>query len=135
DITDLGELGRLDLDERRAGELGQAAGDLRLADAGRADHENIFRQILLVHLFVELLPAPAIAQGNGDGALGVALADDVPVKFGHDLAGGDGAHLLESSLSMPSLSWVSTQIWAEMAMALREIVSASRSVGSSARAA
>src|SRR5262249_62097280 len=34
DITDLGELGGLDLDERRAGELGKAAGDLGLADAG-----------------------------------------------------------------------------------------------------
>ena len=36
DVADLGELGRLDLEERRAGELGEAARDLGLAAAGRA---------------------------------------------------------------------------------------------------
>src|ERR1700722_13138127 len=35
DITDFGEFRRLDLEERRAGELGQAPGNLGLADAGR----------------------------------------------------------------------------------------------------
>ena len=50
DIADLGELGRLDLDERRAGELGQAARDLGLADAGRADHQDVLGQHLLAQL-------------------------------------------------------------------------------------
>ena len=36
DVADLGELGRLDLDERRIGEPRQAARDFRLAHAGRA---------------------------------------------------------------------------------------------------
>ena len=36
DVADLGELGRLDLDERRVGEPRQAARDLGLAHAGRA---------------------------------------------------------------------------------------------------
>ena len=87
DIADLGEFGGLDLDEGRAGELGEAARDLRLADAGRADHQDVLGQHLLAHLLVELLAPPAIAQGDGDGALGVALADDVAVELGDDLAG------------------------------------------------
>jgi hypothetical protein len=36
DVADLGELGRLDLDEGRVGEARQAARDLGLADSGRA---------------------------------------------------------------------------------------------------
>ncbi len=86
DIADLGELRRLDLDEGRAGELRQAAGDLGLADAGRADHEDVLGQNLLAHLAFQLLAAPAVAQRNGDGALRVVLADDVAVEFGNDLA-------------------------------------------------
>ena len=81
DIADLGEFGGLDLDEGCAGELGETARDLRLADARRADHQNILGQHLLAHLVIELLAAPAIAQGDGDGALGVALADDVAVEL------------------------------------------------------
>ena len=92
DIADLGEFGGLDLDEGRAGELGEAARDLRLADAGRADHQDVLGQHLLAHLLVELLAPPAIAQGDGDGALGVALADDVAVELGDDLAGGEAGH-------------------------------------------
>ncbi len=87
DIADLGELGGLDLEEGRAGELGEAARDLRLADAGRADHEDVLGQHLLAHLAFEPLTAPAVAQRDGDGALGVALADDMAVKLGDDLAG------------------------------------------------
>ena len=64
DIADLGELGGLDLDEGRARELGEAARDLRLADAGRADHQNVLGQHLLAHLVIELLAAPAIAQAR-----------------------------------------------------------------------
>ena len=86
DIADLGELGRFDLDEGRACELGEAARDLGLADAGRADHQDVLGQDLLAQLIVELLAAPAVAQRNGDGALGVALADDVAVELGNDLA-------------------------------------------------
>ena len=87
DIADLGELGGLDLDEGRAGELGEAPRDLGLADAGRADHQDVLGQDLLAQLLVELLAAPAVAERNGDGALGVALADDVAVELGDDLAG------------------------------------------------
>ena len=87
DIADLGELGRLDLHEGRVGELGETARDFRLADAGRPDHQDILRQHLLAHGFGELLAAPAVAERDGDGALGVLLADDMTVEFGNDLAG------------------------------------------------
>ena len=37
---------------------------------------------------VELLPPPAIADGDGDGPLGRVLADDVAIEFGDDLSRG-----------------------------------------------
>ena len=103
DVADLGELGGLDLDEGRAGELGESSRDLGLADAGRPDHQDILRQHLLAQLIVELLPAPAIAQRNGHGTLGVALADDVAVELRDDLAWGESrscGYDFDSRLSM-----------------------------------
>ena len=67
--------------------LRQAARDLGLADAGRPDHQDVLRHHLFAHLAFELLAAPAVAQRDGDGALGVLLADDEAVEFGNDLAG------------------------------------------------
>ena len=81
DITHLGELGRLDLDERRIGQMRQAAGDLGFADTGRADHQDVFGRDFDPHIFIHLHPAPAVAQGDGHGALGVRLADNVFVQF------------------------------------------------------
>ncbi len=92
DIADLGEFGRLNLQEWRAGELGEAARNLGLAAAGRPDHQDVFRQHLLAHRAFEAKPPPAVAQGDGDGALGVMLADDETVEFGDDLAGGKISH-------------------------------------------
>ena len=92
DITDLGELGRLDLEERCAGEAGQAARDFGLADAGRADHQDVLRQHLFAQLVVELEPPPAVAQRDRDRALGVVLADDEAVELGDDFAGGEVGH-------------------------------------------
>ena len=92
DVADLGELRRLDLQERRAGELGEPPRDLGLAHAGRTDHQDVLRQHLLAQLLVELQPPPAIAQRDGDRALGVALADDEAVELGDDLARGKGGH-------------------------------------------
>src|SRR5690606_36432732 len=63
-----------------------------LADAGRPDHQDVLRHHLFAHLAVELLAAPAVAQGDGHGALGVLLADDVAVELGNDLAGGKSGH-------------------------------------------
>ena len=72
DVADLGELGRLDLDEGRIGEPRQAPRDLGLADAGRPDHQDVLGRDLLAQRLGHLLAAPAIAQRDGDRALGVA---------------------------------------------------------------
>jgi hypothetical protein len=50
DIADLGELGRLDLDEWRVGQLRQAAADLGLAAAGGADHQDVLGRHLVAQL-------------------------------------------------------------------------------------
>ena len=93
-IADLGELGRLDLDERRIGQFRQAARDLGLADPGGADHQDVLRVDLLAKLRLQLPPPPAVAQGHGDRPLGVALGDDEAVKLGDDLAGGQVGHFI-----------------------------------------
>ena len=64
DIADLGELGGLDLEERRLGQPREAAGDLGLAAAGRADHQDVLGQHLVAQRVVELLAAPAVAQAQ-----------------------------------------------------------------------
>ena len=92
DIADFGELGGFDLDERRAGEFGEPPRDLGLADAGRPDHQDVFRQHFLAQIAGELQPPPAVAQRDRDRALGVGLADDEAVEFGYDFAGRKVGH-------------------------------------------
>ncbi len=92
DIADLGEFRGLDLDERRAGELGQPPRDLGLADAGRPDHQDVLRQHLVAQVAGELQPPPAIAQRDRYRALGVGLADDEAVEFGNDFTGREVGH-------------------------------------------
>ena len=87
DIADFGELGRLDLDERRVGELRQPPADLGLAAAGRADHQDVLGRHLVAQLGAELLAPPAVAQRDRDRALGVVLADDMLVERGDDRLG------------------------------------------------
>ncbi|KAJ0343644.1 hypothetical protein COL154_014076, partial [Colletotrichum chrysophilum] len=84
DIADLGELGRLDLDEGRTGQFGEPPRDFRLADAGRTDHQDVFRHHLVAQVFGQLLAAPAVPERDRDGALGVLLADDEPVQLRDD---------------------------------------------------
>jgi hypothetical protein len=48
--------------------------------------------LVVTHGRVELHAAPAVAQGDGDGALGLVLADDVAVELADDLAGGQFGH-------------------------------------------
>ena len=92
DIADLGEFRRLDLEKRRSGELGQSTGDLGLAAAGRADHQDVLRRDFLAQWPHELLTAPAVPQGNSDRTLGIMLADDEPVEFRDDFAGRESCH-------------------------------------------
>ena len=92
DIADLGEFCRLDLEERRLRQPGQATGDLGLAAAGRADHQDVLRRYLLAQLGGQLLAPPAIAQGDRHGALGVVLADDKAVELGNNFARAESGH-------------------------------------------
>ena len=86
DVADLGELARLDLEERGAGEPGQPAGDLRLADAGGPHHQDVLGRNVLGGFGIDLLAPPPVAHGDRHRALGVLLADDVAVERGDDLA-------------------------------------------------
>jgi hypothetical protein len=88
DVADLGELGRLDLDEGRAREPRQAARDLRLAHAGGADQHDVLGRDLVAHRRRDLLPPPAVAQRDRDRALGRLLADDVAIQLLDDRARG-----------------------------------------------
>ena len=74
--------------------LREPARDLGLADAGRADHQDVLRHHLLAQLLVELQPPPAVAQRDRDGALGVVLADDEAVELGNDFARRKVGHAL-----------------------------------------
>ncbi len=80
-IADFGELRSFHFEEGRVGELGQAAGNFSFAHAGGPDHDDVFGDYFFGQVGGKLLPAHAIAQGNGDGALGVLLADDMLVQF------------------------------------------------------
>ena len=99
DIADLGKLRCLDLEERRIGQLGEPARNLRLADAGWADHEDVLRQHLLAHVVLELLPAPAIAKRNCHGPFRVGLADDEPVELRDDFPRGEVCHVVFPSVT------------------------------------
>ena len=59
----------------------QTPGDLGLADAGGADQDDVFGRDFVPEVFGHLLPAPAVAQGDGHRAFGLVLADDVLVQF------------------------------------------------------
>ena len=88
DVANLGELGCFNLDERRFRESRQTTRYLGFADTRRADHQNVLRRDLAAQRLVDLHAAPAIAQRNGDGTLGLILADDVFVQFLDDFSGG-----------------------------------------------
>src|SRR5262249_55319613 len=137
DIADLGEFGCLDLDEGSVCQPRQPPCDLGLADTGRADHQDVLRHHLFAQAGFELLASPPVAESDGDGALGLALSDDVAIELRDNFARREVAHSVVpvSRLSTPSLSLVRTQISAAMAIARRAIVSASKVLSASARAA
>src|SRR5207253_844327 len=85
DVADFGKLRGFDFEKGRVREARQTAGNLGFADAGRADHDDIFGNDILRHIGGQLLPADAVAQGDGDGALGGVLADDILVQLGNNL--------------------------------------------------
>src|SRR5437879_1411447 len=106
DVAHFGELGRLDLDERRVGEPRQATGNFGLAHARRADQQDVLRRDLLTQRLGHLQAPPAVAQRDRDRALRSALPDDVLVELVHDLRRRHAAHAVfqvHSSTSM--LRW------------------------------
>ena len=106
DVADLGELGGFDLDEGSADEAGQAAGDLGLADAGGADHEDVLGHDLGAQLGRKLLSAPAVTDGDGDSAFGGILSHDIAVELGDDLSGGQLGHVRKLlAVDSPSGGW------------------------------
>src|SRR5262249_11534585 len=62
DVSDFRKLGGLDLEKRRAGELGESAGNLGLPDTRRPDHQDIFGEDFFAQSVVELQTPPAVAQ-------------------------------------------------------------------------
>ena len=97
-IADLGELGGLDLYKGRVHQFCQAAGDLGLAHAGGADHEDVLGGHFIADIVGQHGAAVTVAQGNGHGALCTVLTDDETVQFADYLAGGKhqhSAHLLK----------------------------------------
>ena len=92
DITDLGELGGLHFYERRIGQPCQTPGNLGFADPGRTNHQDVLGRDFTAQRFIHLLPAPAVAQGNGDGAFGIVLAYDVFVQLLDNFAGCHFGH-------------------------------------------
>jgi hypothetical protein len=67
--------------------------NLGLADAGRADHQDVLGVDFIAQLGRQLLAAPAVAKRHRDGALGLLLADDEAVEFRDDLARGEVGHV------------------------------------------
>ena len=92
DVAHLGELRGFHLDERRVHELGQPPGDLGLANARGADHEDVLGEHVFAQLIGQIEPPPAIANRDGDRALGLILANDVAIEGLDDLSGGHVAH-------------------------------------------
>ena len=86
DVADLSELRSLHLKERRVGQLGQAARDFSFAHAGGPDHDDVLGHDVVGEIGRQLLAALAIAQRDGNGALGGSLADDMLVELGDDFA-------------------------------------------------
>ena len=66
--------------------------------AGRPDHHDVLGGDLGAHLFTELLPAPAIAYGDGHRAFGLVLPDNVAVQLGNDPARRQVSHSNSSTV-------------------------------------
>ena len=106
DVTNFGELGGLHLQEGRIGELGKPAGNLCLADARRADHQNVLWHYLVPECALQLLSPPAVAQGDGNRALGLSLSDDMAVELRNDLTRGKVGHVFASTQAVARVSIV-----------------------------
>ena len=83
DVAGLGERGGVADGERHVEDLGERAGQERLAAAGRADQEDVALVDLDVAAAVvaEAEPLVVVVDGDGEDLLGPLLADDVLVEL------------------------------------------------------
>src|SRR6267378_2438146 len=100
DVADFGIFGSLHLNKGTAGETGQAPCNFRFADAGRTDHQNIFRQNILCDFGRKLLAAHAVAERYRNGALGGVLAHNIFVQLRDNLP---RSHVVERGKKLLSL--------------------------------
>ncbi len=132
DVTDLGKLGRLYLDKRRAHDFREPARDFGLTYARRSFHDNVLGRYFLAHGLGQHAPAIAVAERDCHGTLGFGLTDDIPVELGDDLLGGEVHYATSTTI----FELVNMQISDAMRMDSRAICSAVISVlASSARPA
>ncbi len=87
-IPYLRKLGGFHLDEGGVGQAGESPGDLRLADPGRSDHDDVLRGDLIGDLRGEFLAPHTIPQSDRHGTFGRHLPDNILIQLGHDLFGG-----------------------------------------------
>src|SRR5690606_29811199 len=92
------KFGGFHFDERCIGKLGQTPGDFSFTHPGGADHEDIFGGNFAAQRLFQLHASPAVAQCDGNGALGSLLPNDVLVQFVDDFAGGDFGHSTSNSV-------------------------------------
>ncbi len=84
-IAHFGELAGFHLQKRRVRQLGQPAGNFRLAHAGRSNHDDVLRHDVIGQIGRQLLPARPIPQRHSHGALGCPLTHHMLVQLGHNL--------------------------------------------------
>ncbi len=83
-IAYLGKLGGLHFDERSVGQFGQTSCYLCFADAGRTDHQNIFRHDFIPQFLGKQAPAVAVAQCHSHCPFGFFLPYYVFVEMLHN---------------------------------------------------
>src|SRR5690606_7335298 len=95
DVAGLGQRRRVGDGEGDVEDAGERAGQQRLPRAGRPDEEDVALLELDVVVVVEVVlgvePLVVVVDGDGEGALGAVLPDDVLVEGGLDLARGEAA--------------------------------------------
>ena len=65
--------------------------DLRLADTGRPDHQDVLWCHFVSDIRRQTLTTKTIAQGDRHGTFRLGLPDDVLIELGDDLARRQGA--------------------------------------------
>ena len=94
-VAHLGKLRCFHLEEGRTGQLGEAARNFSFAHAGWPNHDDVLGHDVVGDVGGQFLAALAVAQSDGNGALGGALTDDVLVEFGDNFA---RRHLVEREI-------------------------------------